>query len=687
MQPDTLSTDGVTTKTYEGWKLSSITINGEVVESLPATVNSGDAVIYNYIVDEGQTKDLAATVDYRLGEEIQTGDHIDLNATVQVLQPDTLSTDGVTAKTYKGWKLSSITINGEEVESLPATVNSGDAVIYNYIVDEGQTKDLAATVDYRLGEEIQTGDHIDLNATVQVLQPDTLSTDGVTAKTYKGWKLSSITINGEEVESLPATVNNGDAVVYNYEKETYDYIVEYYKGTLDSENKIGTSEKLSAKYLEPIILDSGTDNGQLDSMRPAGYSSGVQQEAPYIMGEKDNIIKVLYVAEEVDYVVHMYYQTDGTYPDFDKATYVDIRQGLTDSEVEVTANDLIPVREGYVLDTDAIGNRYKGTVIAGEEYLILRVYFKQQFTVTYEPGTYGVGIFDTSVTNELDYGSNTPTAPITELGTPGTGGYVFAGWEPKVEPTVTKDATYVAQWIPSDSTKYTVEFYYENAGKYPAAPDDISLRAGTTDATGAVTDTDKAAPAGYILDSNAANVFEAKITGDGNMVLRVYFKQQFTVTYNPGEHGSFDAQSNSGLSYGDKTPAFTGQTTANGNYSFNGWDKEIAETVTGNAVYTALWSYNSSTGGGGGGGGGNPGRVTPSVDNGPGAVTIMPEDVPLAQLPGSPVDPTVIDDGEIPLAALPKTGQSSVKSTLTMMMSGIFLMLTAMSKKRKEEDS
>ena len=77
-------------------------------------------------------------------------------------------------------------------------MNNGDAVIYNYIVDEGQTKDLAATVDYRLGEEVQTGDHIDLKATVQVLQPDTLSTSGVTTKTYKGWKLSSITINGED---------------------------------------------------------------------------------------------------------------------------------------------------------------------------------------------------------------------------------------------------------------------------------------------------------------------------------------------------------------------------------------------------------------------------------------------------------------------------------------------------------
>ena len=67
-------------------------------------------------------------------------------------------------------------------------------------MDEGQTKDLAATVDYRLGEEIQTGDHIDLNATVQVLQPDTLSTSGVTANTYRGWKLVKITINGKKVE-------------------------------------------------------------------------------------------------------------------------------------------------------------------------------------------------------------------------------------------------------------------------------------------------------------------------------------------------------------------------------------------------------------------------------------------------------------------------------------------------------
>ena len=500
-------------------------------------------------------------------------------------------------------------------------------------------------------------------------------------KTATGYKLVTKPEQPTSMSITSETAKNVATVYYEVDAEqTFGYTVKYYYNNIEDSS---AEENMKVLVANPIV-------DQVPLKPKNGYKladTPYSPELPIVITNKNNVISVYYVAVQVDYVVNIYYQENGIYDSTGEATYSYVRSGYTDSRVEVLPKDIIPVRDGYALDNNA-PNQLEGIVTAGEDVLTLKVYFKQQFTVTYEPGTYGAGIFNPSVTNELDYGSDTPGAPITELGTPGTGGYVFAGWTPKVEPTVTKDATYVAQWIPSDSTKYTVEFYYENAGKYPAAPDDISLRAGTTDATGAVTDTDKTAPAGYVLDSNAANVFEAKITGDGNMVLRVYFKQQFTVTYNPGEHGSFDAQSSSGLSYGDKTPAFSGQTTANGNYRFSGWDKEIAETVTGNAVYTALWSYNSNTGGGStGGGGGNPGRVTPSTDGGPGAVTINPEDVPLAQLPGAPVDPTVIDDGEIPLAALPKTGQSSVKSTLTMMMSGIFLMLTAMSKKRKEEDS
>ena len=98
-----------------------------------------------------------------------------------------------------------------------------------------------------------------------------------------------------------------------------------------------------------------------------------------------------------------------------------------------------------------------------------------------------------------------------------------------------------------------------------------------------------------------------------------------------------------------------------------------------------------SNGGGGGGGdhGNNGGNPSYKPDNnGPGTTPIGPGEVPLAMLPDtqSPADMMIIDDGEIPLAALPKTGQASVRGTLTMMLSGIMLAITALNKKRKEEE-
>ncbi|MCD7992705.1 MAG: doubled motif LPXTG anchor domain-containing protein, partial [Clostridia bacterium] len=140
-----------------------------------------------------------------------------------------------------------------------------------------------------------------------------------------------------------------------------------------------------------------------------------------------------------------------------------------------------------------------------------------------------------------------------------------------------------------------------------------------------------------------------------------------------------------------------------GRYSFNNWtdgsrsyanaDEIKAAEFTQSTTFTAQFNYNSgggpSGGGGGGGTGSDPtgnGRYNPSP-GGPGSTTITPEDVPLAPLPELPVDVTLIDDGEVPLAPLPKTGQTSMRTTLTMMLSGIFVAVTALSKKRKEEDS
>ncbi|RGC06390.1 doubled motif LPXTG anchor domain-containing protein, partial [Enterocloster citroniae] len=201
---------------------------------------------------------------------------------------------------------------------------------------------------------------------------------------------------------------------------------------------------------------------------------------------------------------------------------------------------------------------------------------------------------------------------------------------------------------------------------------------------------------GYKFGSYDPETLPEMIAKDG--VIKVNYvkddSQTKTISYTVehwvvGEQTARDTETVSETKWVNEPDTLTVQEITHKSYSgyrFGNYNPEqLPETIAKDGIIKVNYVKTSSGGSSGGGGGSTPGRVTPS-EGGPG-VTIMPEDVPLAQLPGSPVDTTLIDDGEIPLAGLPKTGQSSVKSTLTMMMSGIFLVLTAMSKKRKEEDS
>ncbi|GLC78880.1 doubled motif LPXTG anchor domain-containing protein [Lacrimispora brassicae] len=90
-------------------------------------------------------------------------------------------------------------------------------------------------------------------------------------------------------------------------------------------------------------------------------------------------------------------------------------------------------------------------------------------------------------------------------------------------------------------------------------------------------------------------------------------------------------------------------------------------------------------GGGGSSGGGPSGRDNPG---GPGAaVTILPDQVPLASLPGDgSVDLLNIDDGNVPLAKLPKTGdRQNAAGKVMVALSGFMMALyAALSKKKKE---
>lgn len=90
--------------------------------------------------------------------------------------------------------------------------------------------------------------------------------------------------------------------------------------------------------------------------------------------------------------------------------------------------------------------------------------------------------------------------------------------------------------------------------------------------------------------------------------------------------------------------------------------------------------------GGGGSSGGPSGKDNPG---GPGeTVTILPDPVPLADLPsGGSVDLLIVDDGNIPLGKLPKTGdRQNAAGKVMVTLSGFMMALyAALSKKKKKK--
>lgn len=80
------------------------------------------------------------------------------------------------------------------------------------------------------------------------------------------------------------------------------------------------------------------------------------------------------------------------------------------------------------------------------------------YTVTYKDGADG-SVFKTVSFPDLKKGEATPT-----IDDPIRVGYKFAGWEPTVAATVTKDETYIAQWKKVDTT-FTVKYNDNVKGK------------------------------------------------------------------------------------------------------------------------------------------------------------------------------------------------------------------------------
>lgn len=128
---------------------------------------------------------------------------------------------------------------------------------------------------------------------------------------------------------------------------------------------------------------------------------------------------------------------------------------------------------------------------------------------------------------------------------------------------------------------YTVEYYYDGVkDEHATVTGESKLWCGTE-----INSYTHKLKDGYTFDKdNCPLTIQAD---ESKNVIKVYYKKiGYTVTYEPGEHGTFTAKEYN-AKHGDATPAFDGETTGKPGWTFDGWEPEVAKTVTGNATYTA----------------------------------------------------------------------------------------------------
>lgn len=129
---------------------------------------------------------------------------------------------------------------------------------------------------------------------------------------------------------------------------------------------------------------------------------------------------------------------------------------------------------------------------------------------------------------------------------------------------------------------YKVEYYYDDV------KDDKKTETGSAWCKDVIRQYTDKTDVGYEIEKTENWPLTIQADESKN-VIKVYYKKiGYTVTYEPGEHGDFKAKVYN-AKHGDNTPAFDGETTGEPGWTFAGWEPKVADKVTGNATYTAVF--------------------------------------------------------------------------------------------------
>ena len=245
--------------------------------------------------------------------------------------------------------------------------------------------------------------------------------------------------------------------------------------------------------------------------------------------------------------------------------------------------------EGFTYSWDVEWTKVSGNIEWNGSLVLKLFYTRNSYDVEYQFANTPSGHSSLPATVSHKYGS---TVSIAENAT--APWYSFA-WDRTESFTMpAEDVTITGTFTANTTTPYKVEYYYQQAnGQYPTtATSEDTTRKWTTDQTASVTNEDKTpTESWYAFDAaNTNNVLEWTIAWNESLVLKVYFKKQFTVRYLPGERWTFGIQTTNNIDYGDTTPNFEWSIDEHVDwYIFAWWSPSKSATVTEDIDYVAQW--------------------------------------------------------------------------------------------------
>ena len=444
-----------------------------------STAKVGDTLTYTIKLTNSGNGDGKVTVT----DEIPTGTRIkDENTTGYNKETNTMTWSNVEVKAGKSVELTLevevkddttdtvknvAKIDNKEIPEKPETkvanitgtktvdkteAKVGDTLTYTIALTNNGNADGTVTVT----DEIPTGTRIkDENTTGYNKETNTMTWSNVEVKAGKSVELTlEVVVEGGVSEiTNTAKIDNNEIPDKPNTIVKYYYTIEHYTENLDGESY--------TKVDEDIIKDvlAGTETSYTAKEDYTGFTfddDKTENKGAKVPTNNNLVIKLYYTRNlNTKYTVEYYYQINGEYKD--TTAIKETRTGTTGETVSVTENDknqLTYNGKKYVFDQEYPKNILSGN-IAGDGNLILKLYFKQQFTVRYTDGVENETIFEDKVTSGLNYNDDTP-----KFGNdPVRIGYEFMKWTPEVEEKVTADATYIAQWQ-AKKYQYTVNYYY-----------------------------------------------------------------------------------------------------------------------------------------------------------------------------------------------------------------------------------